>query len=214
MDMHAFHKLTYGLYIISTASQGQYSGCVVNTLVQVTASPIQVSVAINKDNYTEQMIEKAGVFSAAVLTQDAGMDLIGEFGFKSSRETDKFASFAYEKEANGIPYVTEHVAAQLSCRVVNKMDVGSHVLFIAEVTDAQVLSEGELLTYGYYQTVKKGGTPKNASSYQAEPAPAAQGQTGYRCSVCGYILESDTIPEGFRCPICGQGPDKLVKLSD
>ena len=212
MDMHAFHKLTYGLYIISTASPEKNCGCVVNTLVQVTASPIQVSVAINKDNYTEQIIEQTGVFSAVALTQDAGMDLIGEFGLKTSRETDKFASFPYKKDANGIPYVTEHVAAQLSCRVIQQVDVGSHMLFIAEVTDAQTLADAELLTYGYYQTVKKGGTPKNASSYQAEAAPAEQGQKGYRCSVCGYVLEADTIPQGFRCPICGQGPDKLVKL--
>ena len=111
------------------------------------------------------------------------MDVIGEFGFKTSRDTDKFASFPYQKDANGIPYLTEHVAAQLCCRVVQTLDVGSHMLFIAEVEDAQVLGSGEPLTYGYYQTVKKGGTPKNASSYQAQPQTTEQGRTGYRLSL-------------------------------
>lgn len=209
MDKKAFYKLSYGLYVVGSRIEETRAGCVVNTLAQVTASPSRMSVTVNKDNYTEQIIERSGLFTAVALTQDADMDIIGAFGFQTSRDTDKFTRFQTKEDENGIPYLVQNAAARYSCRVRDKIDVGTHVLFIGDVLEAEVLSQNEVLTYAYYQQVKKGGTPKNAPSYQGADETAEK--RGYRCSVCGYILESDTIPEGFRCPICGQGPDMLRK---
>jgi flavin reductase (DIM6/NTAB) family NADH-FMN oxidoreductase RutF len=170
MDRKAFYKLTYGLYIISTEFEGRDSGCVVNTLAQVTSEPAKVSVAVNKNNFTEQQIEKSMRFAAVALTQDADIGLIGAFGFKTSRDTDKFAGLDYERDEYGMPYITKNAAARLSCRVVDKLDLGSHMMLIAMVEDAEVISEEEPLTYAYYQKIKKGTTPRNAPSYQRPSA--------------------------------------------
>jgi flavin reductase (DIM6/NTAB) family NADH-FMN oxidoreductase RutF len=171
MDTKAFYKLTYGLYIISTAFEGKDSGCVVNTLAQVTSEPAKVSVAINKNNFTEQQIEKSQRSAAVALTQDADIKLIGAFGFKSSKDTDKFSGLESARDAYGMPYITQNVAARLSCRVTDKLDLGTHMMLIAEVEDAEVLGEQEPLTYAYYQKFKKGTTPKNAPSYQRPQKP-------------------------------------------
>ena len=216
MNTKAFYHLSYGLYIISSVADGKACGCVVNTLAQVTSKPAKVSIAVNKDNATTQAILKSGRFVGVSLAQSADMDLIGEFGFKTSTERDKFAPFTCQKDENGIPYVTEHTTARFSGKVVDQLDLGTHILFVAEVTEAEVLSEEEVLTYAYYQKVKKGGTPKNAPSYKEEAAPAqepAGGKIkGYQCTICGYILESDTLPPDFVCPICGMGADKFKPI--
>jgi len=122
MDQTAFFKLSYGLYIISTTSEGKDAGCVANTLHQVTSSPAQLAVTLNKDNYTEQLIEKSGRFSAVVLTQNCGMDIIKNFGFCSSRDNDKFAQCTYRRDTHGVPYPSEHMAARYSLKVVKTLD--------------------------------------------------------------------------------------------
>ena len=131
MDPKAFFKLSYGLYIISTESEGKQAGCIANTFNQVTSSPAQVSVTLNKNNATEQMIEKSGKFAVSVLEQSAGMDLIGRFGFHCSRDTDKFAGLDCGIDEQGLPFVKENAASRFSCKVVKTVDLGTHVMFIA-----------------------------------------------------------------------------------
>ena len=60
MDYHAFDKLSYGLYIVSSEAGGKAAGCIVNTLGQVTVSPVQVAVTINKENQTTRTILESG----------------------------------------------------------------------------------------------------------------------------------------------------------
>ncbi|MBC8570209.1 flavin reductase [Zongyangia hominis] len=206
MDSMALQKIGCGLYLISTTLDGQDCGCVANTLMQVTASPVKLAITLNKENCTEQMMEKSGVFAAVALSEEADMDLIGEFGFKKSCEVNKFRKFPHRRDEAQVPYVTAMASARMSCKIVDRLDLGTHVMFIGELTEAEVLSPEAPMTYGYYHEVKKGTTPKNAPSYREESGK------GYQCSICGYHLESDIIPEGFVCPICGMGPDKLVKL--
>ncbi len=166
MDKTAFYKLTYGLYIVSTRFDGRDCGCVVNTLEQVTSEPPKMSVAINKDNFTEQMIEKSGYFTAVALTQDADIRLIGDFGFKSSRDTDKFEAYPFARDLSGIAFITQSVAARYSIKLTDKLGLGTHIMLVGDVLDAEVLGDGEPLTYAYYHLVKKGVTPKNAPTYQ------------------------------------------------
>ena len=171
MDIQAFFKMTYGLYIVSTRFEDQDCGCIVNTLVQVTAEPIKMAVAISKNNLTEQLIEKSGLFTAVALTQDADIRLIGNFGFKSGRDTDKFAAYPFARDENGIAYITQSVAARYSMKLTDKLDLGTHVMLVGEVLNAEVLGDSEPLTYAYYQLVKKGTTPKNAPSYHKPVSP-------------------------------------------
>lgn len=166
MDFKAFEKLTCGLYIVSTACDGQKAGCIVNTVTQVTAIPPQVMVAIHKDNTTTEVLQKAGVFHITALTEQAPLPLIGRFGYRSSKEIDKFAEFETLVDANGCPYTPVGAAAHFTCKLVQQCDVGTHILFIGEVEDAQPLSEDTPMSYSYYHTVKKGMTPPRASSYQ------------------------------------------------
>lgn len=206
MDLKAFDKLSYGLYVVSAKNGEETAACVVNTLAQATVMPARVVVTINKQNCTEQVIERSGRFEAVVLCQSAMMELIGAFGFCSSRDGDKFAKWSHAEDSHGIPYLTEQVAARFECRVIDKMDAGSHVVFLAEVEEAQTMGAEGPMTYAYYHGVRKGLTPPKASSYQ--PAPAK----GYRCRICGYILESDTLPDDFVCPICGRGKEFLERI--
>lgn len=209
MDLKAFYSLSCGLYLVSAAQGEKAYGCVVNTVTQVTAEPAKLMVAIHKENATTAAVLESGYFEVVALCETAPMELIGTFGFRSSREVDKFAAFQTEKNAHGVPYVTQDVAAHFSCKVVDKLDVGTHMLIIGLVEDAQVLNQGAPMTYAYYHKVKNGLTPPKASSYQA-PEPKKTG--AWRCKVCGYIYEGDELPADYRCPLCGQPASVFEKL--
>jgi len=200
MDTKALFQLSYGLYVVSSSFDGKDAGCVVNTLQQVTSAPIQLSVAVNKENYTGGIIKRSGRFAATVALEDTSMDIIRSFGFQSSRDTDKFAGLDTRRDADGLPYLAAGMGARFSCRVAKELDAGTHTLFVGELTDCQVLSTGNVMTYAYYHKVKNGKTPPKASSYQP---PAKTKAAGWECTVCGYVYEGDPLPEGFICPVCG-----------
>lgn len=212
MDIQAFFKLSYGLYVVSARSGEKKYGCIVNTLQQVTAEPPMLSVAVNKNSVTAKAILDSGRFCGTVLTETADMNLIGTFGFKNSEAVDKFAAFSTKEDENNIPYLTEHAAARYSCEVAGTLDLGTHILIIGKVTAAEILSDEPVMTYDYYHRVVKGGTPPTAPSYKGnishKPAQKAQ----WRCKICGYIYEGDPLPADFVCPICGQGADKFEKV--
>ena len=212
MDIQAFFKLSYGLYVVSARSGEKKYGCIVNTLQQVTAEPPMLSVAVNKNSLTAKAILDSGRFCGTVLTETADLHLIGTFGFKNSEAVDKFAAFSTKEDENNIPYLTEHAAARYSCEVAGTLDLGTHILIIGKVTEAEILSDEPVMTYDYYHRVVKGGTPPTAPSYKGnishKPAQKAQ----WRCKICGYIYEGDPLPADFVCPICGQGADKFEKV--
>ena len=181
----------------------------VNTVTQVTAEPAKLMVAINKENATTDAVLASGRFEAAVLCETAPMELIGTFGFKTSREVDKFAPFQTARDAHGVPYVTQDVAARFGCKVVDTLDAGTHMLIIGLVEEAEVLNTAAPMTYAYYHRVKNGLTPPKASSYQAQQEKKPG---GWRCKVCGYIYEGETLPADYKCPICGQPASVFEKL--
>lgn len=219
IDKKAFYSLSYGLYIITTEADGFAAGCVCNTFQQVTSDPLQVSVALNKQNATTDAIRASKRFAVSVLSQDATMELIGKFGFHSSKDVDKFADFAVERDGAGVPYVAERSVARFSAHVVDELDLGTHILFIAEVDEAEALEAGDPMTYAYYHLVKGGKTPPKASSYLGadEPVAPAAGGSGetriaWRCTICGHIEYVDELPDDFECPICGMGKEVFEKI--
>ncbi|PWM24252.1 MAG: flavin reductase [Oscillospiraceae bacterium] len=161
----ALEKLSYGLYLISTRWEGRSAGCIVNTLTQATASPARVTVTINKENETTRLLQQSGVFTATVLSQEASLGLIGRFGFRSSRDFDKFAGWRTAVGKNGVPYVDEQMVARFECRVVGQMDADTHIVFLAELLEGELIGDGEPMSYAYYHQVKKGRTPPQAPSY-------------------------------------------------
>ena len=207
IDNKALEKMTYGLYLISARSGDAAGGCVVNTFSQVTASPAQFTVAIHKENYTAELIAKSGFFVAVALAQSATVELMGKYGFHSGKDTDKFSGYQTAVDENEMPYLTEQVVARYSCKIVNCVDLGTHLLFVGELVAAETLQTDEPMSYAYYHTIKNGATPPKASTYQEKAV------TGYRCKICGYILESDTLPADFICPICKRGADQFEKIT-
>lgn len=173
-DTKALFLLSSGLYVVSAGALAEEalpaarSGCVVNTVVQVTSRPPRVSVAVNKDNFTSGLIRRAGAFAVTVIDQSADMLFIGNFGFRTGADYDKFTRYEASQTALGMPYTTAHACAMLSCRLVDTVDVGTHLLFIGEVREADRLSENPPLTYDYYHKVLKGKTPPKASSFVPE----------------------------------------------
>lgn len=190
LDKKAMYNLTYGLFIL-TAREGQKdNGCIVNTVIQVTTEPNRITVAVNKKNYTHDMITRTGEFNVSVLTENSRFDTYKHWGFQSGADTDKLEAVEYRRADNGIVYIADECNAYISAKVVSATDLGTHTLFLADVTDCAVLSEDNSVTYSYYQ--------KNIKS-----APKDQEKKkGFICTVCGYIYEGDTLPEDFVCPWC------------
>ncbi len=155
IDTTAFFKLSYGLFVL-TAKGEKHNGCITNTAVQVASSPNCISVSVQKGNLTCEIIEQTGKFNVSVLTEDVPYDLIRHFGMQSGRDTDKFDGFtAVDTAANGIKYITDYTNAYLSAKVISKTDLGSHMLFVGEVTEAKVLGDKPPCTYAHYHAAIK-----------------------------------------------------------
>ncbi|HUT04297.1 MAG TPA: flavin reductase family protein [bacterium] len=161
----ALFCISYGLYIVSSRSGDKLNGQIVNTVVQVAASPPKIAVSINKENLTHEFISESGVFGVCVLDQTTPMTLIGRFGFRSGRDIDKFDKVEHKLGQTGVPLVTEHVLSVLEAKVIDAVDVGTHTLFVGELLSAEIVGTGDPLTYDYYHKYLKGKTPKNAPSY-------------------------------------------------
>ncbi len=203
MDNKAMYKLSYGLFVV-TAKDGKDNGCITNTAMQVTTTPNRITLAINKENYTHDQIASTGVFNVSILSEEATFDIFEHFGFQSGRDTDKFAGFTDWKRAeNGVTYVTKGVNAVLCARVWSTVDLGTHTLFIADVTDAMALSDAPSATYAYYHAHIK---PK-----PEEKKPA--GKTVWRCRICGYEVEADELPDDFTCPLCKHPREDFEKVT-
>lgn len=206
MDTKAFFKLSYGLYLVSSTYQGKDSGCIINTMMQVTANPAKVTITLSKENYTTSLIDKSKVFNGAVLLDAIDMDIIRRFGFQSGKDVDKFKDIEYVKDRYGIKRIKDGIAADFCCKVIDQKDVGTHIMFIAEVMDATVYNEEPVLLYANYHKKKNGVTPPKAPSYQEVT------KKGYRCKVCGYVLEADVLPEDYICPVCKQPASVFEKV--
>jgi flavin reductase (DIM6/NTAB) family NADH-FMN oxidoreductase RutF len=189
MDKKAMYNLTYGLFVLTAKEGDKDNGCIVNTVSQVTTTPNQIIVAVNKSNYTHDMIVRTGQFNVSILTDKSTFDTYKHWGFQSGAQVDKAAEITFSRSENGLIYLTEETNAYISAKVVSTTDLGTHTLFLAEVTDAGVISQDESVTYSFYQ--------KNI-----KPAPKTEKKKGFVCTVCGYIYEGDVLPDDYVCPIC------------
>ncbi len=168
MNTKALHMISYGLYVIGSRKEDRINGQICNTVVQVSSEPPIISVCINKENLTHEYIVDSGVFSASILAQDTPLNLIGRFGFKSGRDIDKFDGINYKLGETQAPIALDNTLAYLEAKVINSVDVGTHTIFIGDLVDAEVIAEGEPMTYAYYHLVKRGTTPKTAPSFHKD----------------------------------------------
>lgn len=204
MDKKTMYKLTYGLFVLTSASEGKDSGCIINTAGQVTSEPNRISITVNKSNFTHDLVKKSGKFNVSILSEAANFDTFKHFGFQSGRDVDKFVDYAdCKRSANGLYYVTAGTNGYISAAVEQSIDLGSHTMFIAAVEDMEVLSDVPSATYAYYQSAIK---PKPEKI-------AVAGKTVWRCTVCGYVYEGEEIPADFICPLCKHPASDFEKVT-
>ena len=199
MDTTALYKLTYGLFLLTAKEDGKDNGCIINTAIQVANNPLRISIAAIKGNKTHDMIMNSKEFNISSITTSADFALFQRFGMQSGRDVDKFAGFSdVARSENGLYYLTKASNMYMSAKVVNEMDLGSHTLFVAEVTDGVVLSEEPSCTYAYYQ-----------SDIKTKPAATTAKRT-WTCTICGYVYEGNEVPDDYLCPICKHGKEYFV----
>ncbi len=189
IDTKALYNIGYGLYVITTNDGNKHNGMICNTVTQQTSTPAVVSVTINKSNYTCEIVQKTGVLNVNCLSVEAPFSVFERFGFSSGREVDKFADNAVKTSQNGLVVLDKYVNAFMSLKVQQSLDLGTHVMFICEITEAEVLANAETMSYAYYH--------KNV-----KPKPQARKSLGYMCKICGYVYDGETLPEDFVCPVC------------
>lgn len=206
MDNQAIFKLTYGLFVVTARENNKDNGCIVNTVTQVTDEPKRISVTVNKACYTHDMIMNTGKLSISILSEKADFELFKRFGFQSGRDVDKFADFeGYKAGTDDIKYITIGTNAYIQGNVIDTVDVGTHTIFICDVTDMEVLDDCPSATYTYYHQHIK---PK-PEAIKSEDS----GKTVWRCKVCNYIYEGEELPEDYICPICKHPASDFEKVS-
>lgn len=205
MNLYALHKLSYGLYILTTEFNNTPYGCIINTAFQVTSEPPQIAISCNRDNYTHGKIMKSEKFGISVLAEDTAPELIGTFGYNSGRDINKFTE---HPSSNGavlhLPLLSKESIATFECRVVNRLEVGTHTIFIGKVEDCNInRTDANEMTYKYYREKRKGVAPKNAPTYIRE----SNTEESWKCSVCGYVYDKDKpfteLGDDWVCPVCG-----------
>ena len=192
-DMSALFNIGYGLYVVTSNDGKRDNGLIVNTVTQVTNTPNQIAVAINKENYSHHVIKQTGMMNINCLSTEAPFSVFENFGFQSGRTVDKFANYEEVlRSDNGLAFLPRYINSFMSLKVEQYVDLGTHGMFICSITEARVISDIETMTYTYYQN-------------HVKPKPQTEGKKGFVCKICGYIYEGDVLPEDFICPLCKHG---------
>ena len=199
-DMTALFKIGYGLYVVTSNDGKKDNGLIVNTVTQVTNSPNRVAVCINKQNYSHHVIKQTGIMNVNCLSIEAPFSVFESFGFRSGRNTDKFAGCETLKSDNGLVFLPKYINSFMSLKVEDYIDLDTHGMFICSITEARVISDKETMTYTYYQN-------------NVKPKPETEGKKGWVCKICGYVYEGEELPEDFICPLCKHGAADFEPIS-
>jgi len=200
MDNKALFKLSYGLYVLTACEHGRSNGCIINTTMQITSGP-QLSgvIAVNKQNFTHDMIMSSKKFNVSVLATNTPFAVFERFGFQSGKNTDKFVGLDdVATSKNGLAYLPGCSNAYLSFEVTDSIDFGTHTMFKANIVDGETLNQTESVTYAYYHK-------------HIKPQPAPVPPSGYVCNICGYVYEGEPLPTDFICPLCKHGASDFTK---
>lgn len=226
INIEALFRISYGLYIVSSGNKQSGNGFISNTVFQVTSDPIQFAVCCNKDNHTTEYIKSTGSFSVSVLHKETATDIFGRFGYKSGKNFNKLEGMNVIYGKTGVPIILNDCIAWLEFKVKQVTDVGTHLIFIGELIEAEITDElKEPITYTYYRQVKKGVAPKNAPTYIDKSKYGAKPDTNpkkkYKCSVCGYIYDEasekirfEDLPANWICPVCGSEKSDFIEINN
>ena len=199
IDPTSLFNIGYGLYVITSNDGSRDNGLIVNAVMQVTNTPNRIAVAINKQNYSHDVIKASGIMNVNCLSVEAPFSVFETFGFSSGRDTDKFAGKEVKRSSNGLVYLDKYRNSYISLSVESYTDLGTHGMFICSVTEAVNVSKEETMTYTYYH--------KNV-----KPKPQTEKKKGYVCKICGYVYEGDPLPADFVCPWCKHGAEDFEPI--
>jgi len=227
MDPKSLHKISYGVYVVTSGKEGRCNGQIANTVVQISSQPPTIAISINKQNYTHEIIKETGVFAVSVLSEAAPLSFIGDFGFRCGRQVDKFDGVEYRIGQTRARIVLNYAAAYYEAKVIDLIDVNTHTLFIGEIVDSAILSEEKPMTYDFYHKIRRGTTPATAPTYtQPEKKEEVTDKAKYICTICNYTYDPglgdpdsgvpagtpfEKLPETWVCPICGAAKTKFEK---
>lgn len=218
MDLNVFKDITYGMYIVSTIKDQEKVGCIINTLTQITSKDPIVTISLNKDNYTNKILKETKKCAIAILSKETPRDVITKFGFFSSKDEDKFKDSIYQEDS-GLPVATDKICSYLIGGVLDIIDCNSHDIFMIKVIKTVKKEDLVPMTYKYYQEELKGKAPFKAPTYIEESKANTSSSCKYKCTVCGYIYDDAKekvkfvdLPDDWKCPRCGVGKDKFVRL--
>ncbi len=224
INYEALFKISYGLYVVASGSEQYGNGFISNTVFQVTSQPPRFAACCNKDNHTAGVIKSTACFSVSVLQSDTAPGIMGTFGYKSGKDINKMEGLEIRYGETGVPIVLNDAIAFLECRVIDTYDVGTHLMFIGELVQADLLDpEKDPLTYLHYRKTKKGVAPKNAPTYidpsKLEKKAAEAHYAKYECAACGYIYDEEKegkkfeeLPDDWVCPVCGSEKEDFFKI--
>lgn len=205
MDPKVLYSLSYGVFLVATKSGNKENGCIINTCIQVAANPTRLAICCINTNLTCDMIKESGLFTISILDNTCQFSTIKTFGMQSGRNADKFSEIDCLSDSRGIPYMKDQTCAVLSCHIVDKIDLGSHTLFIAEIDDAFKTSDNAPLTYADYQNKLK---PKIQLKSEDKKI------VGWKCKICGYVYENSILPSDYLCPVCGHPSSDFEPVYD
>jgi flavin reductase (DIM6/NTAB) family NADH-FMN oxidoreductase RutF/rubredoxin len=224
LNIEALYRISYGLYIVCSGDKNRGNGFISNTVFQVTSEPASFAACCNKNNFTADFIQKYGAFSVSILDKNASPEIIGTLGYKTGKDTDKLKGKNVKYGDTGVPVVLDESIAFFECKVVQTIDVGTHLLFIGELINAEIIDDTkEPLTYLYYRQVRKGIAPKNAPTYIDKSKfmikPEVSLSKKYKCPACGYIYDEAVesvkftdLPVDWVCPICGSEKSDFFEI--
>ena len=224
INFEALFKISYGLYIVSSGTKEKGNGYIANTVFQITAEPPQFAISCNKNNLTTQFIQESGAFAVSILHKDTEPTIFGRFGFKSGKDINKLEGMSLTYGETGVPIVLNDCVAFMEFKLVQSVEVGTHIIFIGELLQADVVdNDKEPMTYAHYRQVRKGVAPKNAPTYidksKLAAKPPAPEHKKYKCTACGYIYDEAKegkkfadLPADWVCAICGSEKDDFVEV--
>lgn len=235
LDLEPLFNLSYGMCIVCSKSNGEFNGCIVNTVFQITPEPPMIAASINRDNLTHEFIVTSKVFSVSILAEGTPLEFIGRFGFRTGRKIDKFDNVSYKTGTSGVPIVLDNTVGFIEAEVTNSIDVETHTLFIGRITACETIDDSKVpMTYNYYRDVKGGRTPRTAATYierksKVKSEKGDQEVKKYKCLMCGYIYDPavgdadngvsagtafEDLPDDWTCPDCGAGQDEFEPIGD
>lgn len=225
MSRNALENITYGLYILSSKYRDDASGCVIDACIQAGTDPDRIAISVMNKNFTRKLIKKSGVFCLAILEESCPFEIIKHFGFQSGRDVDKFKGLTTFTGINDVPCIMSHVCSTICAKVVDRLELGSHTIFVGEVIEQKHLSDARPMTYAYYQAkvkprseeVSQSDETSGSESYSengifSSNTDKEENATGWRCSKCGFVYSDQVLPDDYTCPVCGSPSGDFVKI--